>query len=55
MDEISQKHGGKSLVQIALNWLMTKSNVIFPIPRSSSPKRVIESVGSAAGDLTLKT
>ena len=46
MDEISQKHGGKTSAQIALNWLMTKNKVIFPIPRASKPERVIENVGS---------
>jgi len=46
MDEISQKHGGKTPAQIALNWLMTKSKLIFPIPRASRPERVIENVGS---------
>lgn len=45
MDEISQKHGGRTLAQIALNWLMTKSKVIFPIPRASRLERVIENVG----------
>jgi diketogulonate reductase-like aldo/keto reductase len=51
MDEISQKHGGKTPAQIALNWLMTKSNVIFPIPRASRPERVIEGVGSVGWSL----
>ena len=35
MDEISQKHCGKTPAQIALNWLRVKSKVIFPIPRAS--------------------
>lgn len=47
MDEISQKHRGKTPTQIALNWLITKSKVTFPIPRASRPDRVIENVGSA--------
>jgi aryl-alcohol dehydrogenase-like predicted oxidoreductase len=51
MDEISQKHGGKTPAQIALNWLMTKSKVILPIPRASRPERVIENVGSAGWSL----
>lgn len=51
MDEISQKHGGKTPAQIALNWLMTKSNTVFPIPRASRPKRVIENVGSVGWSL----
>ncbi|MGA2767351.1 MAG: aldo/keto reductase [Candidatus Bathyarchaeia archaeon] len=54
MDEISQKHGGKTPAQIALNWLMTKSNVIFPIPRASRPERVIENVGSVGWSLGIE-
>jgi diketogulonate reductase-like aldo/keto reductase len=51
MGEISQKHGGKTPAQIALNWLMTKSKVVFPIPRASRPERVIENVGSVGWSL----
>jgi len=51
MNEISQKHGGKTPAQIALNWLVTKSKVTFPIPRASKPERVIENVGSAGWNL----
>jgi len=51
MDKISQKHSGKTPAQIALNWLITKSNVIFPIPRASRPERVIENVGSVGWSL----
>ena len=46
MDEISQKYGGKTPAQIALNWLMGKSGMVFPIPRASRPERVIENAGS---------
>ncbi len=51
MNEISQKHRGKTPAQIALNWLMAKSKVIFPIPRASRPERVIENVGSVGWSL----
>jgi len=51
MNEISQKFGGKTPAQIALNWLVTKSKVIFPIPRASRPERVIENVGSVGWSL----
>ncbi len=51
MDEVSQKHGGKTPAQIALNWLVAKSRVIFPIPRASKPERVIENVGSMGWSL----
>jgi diketogulonate reductase-like aldo/keto reductase len=46
MDDISQKHGGATPAQTALNWLMSKSNLIFPIPRASRPERAAENVGS---------
>jgi diketogulonate reductase-like aldo/keto reductase len=46
MDELSRNHGGKTPAQIALNWLITKSKVIFPIPRASRPDRVTENLGS---------
>jgi len=51
MDEISRKHGGKTPAQIALNWLITKSKVTFPIPRASRTERVTENVGSAGWNL----
>lgn len=51
MDEISQKHGGKTPAQIALNWLINKSNVIFPIPRASKPRRIIENTGAVGWSL----
>jgi diketogulonate reductase-like aldo/keto reductase len=51
MDKISQRHGGKTPAQIALNWLMSKSSVVFPIPRASRPERVIENAGSLAWSL----
>jgi len=47
MDEISQKHGGKTPAQIALNWLVNKNKIVFPIPRASRPHRVAENVGAA--------
>ena len=46
MDEISEKHGSKTPAQITLNWLKSKSEVVFPIPRASRPERVIENLGS---------
>jgi diketogulonate reductase-like aldo/keto reductase len=51
MDEISQKHGGKTPVQIALNWLITKSTVTFPIPRASRLERINENIGSVGWSL----
>lgn len=52
IDEISQKYVGKTPAQIALNWLMTKSKVIFPIPRASRPERILENVGAVGWQLT---
>jgi diketogulonate reductase-like aldo/keto reductase len=52
MDEISQKYGRKTPAQIALNWLMSKSKMVFPIPRASRPERVIENAGSVGWTLT---
>jgi diketogulonate reductase-like aldo/keto reductase len=51
MDEISQEYGGKTPAQIALNWLMGKSRMVFPIPRASRPERVIEDAGSVGWSL----
>lgn len=51
MDNISQKYGGKTPAQIALNWLMRKSGMIFPIPRASRPERVIENAGAVGWSL----
>ena len=51
VDEISRKHGGKTPVQIALNWLVNKSKMIFPIPRASRPQRVTENAGAMGWSL----
>ena len=51
MDKISQKHGGKTSAQIALNWLVKKSKLVFPIPRASRPARVVENVGAVGWNL----
>jgi diketogulonate reductase-like aldo/keto reductase len=46
LDLISQKYGGKTPAQIALNWFISKSRIVFPIPRASKPKRILENVGA---------
>jgi len=51
MDEVSRRHGGKAPAQIALNWLLNKSKVVFPIPRASRPQRVVENAGAAGWSL----
>jgi len=51
VDEISQKHDGKTPAQIALNWLVNKNKVVFPIPRASQPQRVMENVNALGWSL----
>lgn len=51
MEEASKKHGGRTPAQIALNWLLSRDRVIFPIPRASRLKRVIEDSGSVGWNL----
>lgn len=51
IDEISQKDGGKTSSQIALNWLLNKSRMVFPIPRASRPQRVAEDAGAVGWSL----
>ena len=51
LDEISQKYGGKTPAQIALNWLLTKNKNVFPIPRASNPERVMENIGAMGWNL----
>ena len=51
VDEISQKHDGKTPAQIALNWLVNKSKVVFPIPRASQPQRVTENANALGWSL----
>jgi len=46
MGEISREHGGKIPVQVALNWLLNKSKVVFPIPGASRPERIVENAGA---------
>jgi len=51
VDEISRKHHGKTPAQIALNWLVNKSKIVFPIPRASRPERIIENIGATGWNL----
>ena len=54
VDEISQKHDGKTPAQIALNWLVNKSKIVFPIPRASRPERIIENIRAVDWNLDLE-
>ena len=47
MNVISKKYNGKTYSQIALNWLKTKNDKVFPIPRVSSEERATENAGAA--------
>jgi diketogulonate reductase-like aldo/keto reductase len=51
LNKISKKYGGKTPAQIALNWLLTKSKNVFPIPRASTQERVIENIGAMGWNL----
>jgi len=51
LDQISEKHRGKTPAQIALNWFLSKSKIVFPIPRANRPQRVIENVGATGWNL----
>jgi len=48
---VSSKYGGKTPAQIALNWLINKSEIIFPIPRASRPERIVENIGATGWNL----
>jgi diketogulonate reductase-like aldo/keto reductase len=51
MDKISTKYGGKTYAQISLNWLLRKSELVFPIPRISKVPRAEEDTGAAGWSL----
>ncbi len=50
LDGAAAKHG-KSRAQVALKWLARKQNV-FPIPRASSTRHVVENAGASGWDVT---
>lgn len=47
LKDIFEKYRIKSTAQIALNWLITKSDLIFPIPRASSRNHVLDNAATA--------
>lgn len=53
MNEISLKHRGKTPAQIALNWLLSRGAMVFPIPRASRSGRVIEDAGAVGWELDI--
>jgi len=51
VEEIGCKYGGKTPAQIALNWFISKSKTVLPIPRASKPERVVENTGAVGWSL----
>ncbi|MEM2930992.1 MAG: aldo/keto reductase [Thermoproteota archaeon] len=51
VEDLGLKYGGRTLAQIALNWLVNRSRVVFPIPRASKPERVVENAGATGWSL----
>jgi diketogulonate reductase-like aldo/keto reductase len=47
MKEISRAHNGRTSAQIALNWLLTRGENVFPIPRASRLEHVMEDAGAS--------
>jgi diketogulonate reductase-like aldo/keto reductase len=47
MNDVAMSHGGKTKVQVALNWLLARGENIFPIPRASRIEHVVEDAGAA--------
>lgn len=46
IEEVSRRHGPRTPAQILLNWIITKHENTFPIPRASNPGHVKENVDS---------
>lgn len=51
IEEMGLKYGGKTPAQIALNWLVNRSRIVFPIPRASRPERIVENIGATGWSL----
>lgn len=52
LEMIARNHGSKTVAQIALNWIISKHDNVFPIPRASNPEHVKENLGVAGWRLT---
>ena len=46
LEMVSRNHGPKTPAQIALNWIISKHENVFPIPRASNPMHVKEDLGA---------
>jgi diketogulonate reductase-like aldo/keto reductase len=53
MEKLKQLYPDKTYSQIALNWLISRSEVVFPIPRASNPAHVEEDCGAAGWRITV--
>jgi aryl-alcohol dehydrogenase-like predicted oxidoreductase len=51
MEEIAQAHN-KTIAQVALNWLLTKDDLIIPIPGAKNARQARENVGAIGWRLT---
>ncbi|WP_069806683.1 aldo/keto reductase [Vulcanisaeta thermophila] len=52
LEVISKNHGPKTPAQILLNWIITKHENTFPIPRASNPNHVRENLGAVGWRLS---
>jgi len=47
IDKLKELYPDKTYSQLALNWLISRSEIVFPIPRASNPAHVEEDCGAA--------
>lgn len=52
LSSVLSRNNGKTYAQIALNWLITKNELVFPIPRASNPDHVRENVEVSGWNLS---
>jgi len=52
VEMVSRNHGPRTPAQIALNWIITKHENTFPIPRASNPMHVKENLGAVGWRLS---
>ena len=52
VEMVSRNHGPRTPAQIALNWIITKHENTFPIPRASNPMHVKEDLGAVGWRLS---
>jgi pyridoxine 4-dehydrogenase len=45
MEAVAHAHG-KTIGQVALNWLLTKDELIIPIPGAKTPRQAKENIGA---------